>query len=73
MFLRWNAKLFVHNISAICLGGKLPFSVSICIFQKEQITFLTLGYVVNLKDRHVGGVATDYWKNIFSEPPFPPV
>jgi hypothetical protein len=64
MFLSWNAKVFVPYLSAICLGGILLFSVS-CVFQKEQIKFLTLGYTVNLKDGHVGGEATDDWKNFF--------
>jgi hypothetical protein len=75
IFLRWNAKVFVPYLSAVCLGGKLPFSVSSCVFQKEQINFLGLGYAVNLKDGHVGGEATDDWKNFFSEhppAPFPP-
>jgi hypothetical protein len=64
MFLRWNAKVFVPNLSAICLGGKLLFSVSSCVFQKEQIKLLTSVYTVNLKDGHVGGVITDD-KNFF--------
>jgi hypothetical protein len=64
MFLRWNAKVFVPYLSAICLEGKLPFSVSSFVFQKEQIKFLTLGYTVILKDGHVGGEAPD-WKNFF--------
>jgi len=50
------------------LGVKLLFSVSSCVFQREQIRFLTLGYTVNLKVGHVGGVAID-GKNFFSECP----
>lgn len=71
MFVRWNAKIFVPNFSAICLGVNLLFSVSSCVFQKEQIRFLTLGFTVNLKVGLVGGVATDDWNHFFSErPPF---
>jgi hypothetical protein len=65
MFLRWNANVFVPNLSAISLGGKLLFSVSSCVFRKEQIKFFVLGYTVNLKDGHVGGVATDDRKSFF--------
>jgi hypothetical protein len=68
----WNAEVFVPNLSSICLGGKLLFSVSSCLFQKEQIKFLTIGCIVNLKDGHVGGVATDDLKNFFSEPTLSP-
>jgi hypothetical protein len=75
MFLRWNAKVFGPYLSAICLEGKLPFSVSSFVFQKEQIKFLTSGYTVTLKDGHVGGEATDDWMIFFCEHPhhpFPP-
>jgi hypothetical protein len=71
MFLRRIAKVFVLNLLAICLGGKLLFSVSSCVFQKEQIKFFTLEYTFDLKNGHVGDVATDDWKNFCSEPPFP--
>ena len=64
-------RYFVPNLSAICLGGKLLFPLSSCVFQKEQINFLTSGCTVNLKDGHVGDVATDDGKNFFSEPPPP--
>jgi hypothetical protein len=54
----------ITNLSAICLGGKLLFSVSSCVFQMEQNKFLTSGYAVNLD------LATEDVKNCLVNAPF---